>query len=359
MERIGSIPDVLIHDVIPSEKIFGYRNKMEFSFSDRRWLMPDEFAKGESANDFGLGLHMPGVFYKVIDLEGCLLQDDTGNRILRAVKDYARKSGVPVYGIKSHEGFWRFLTLRRSAAGDEWLVNIVTSKEKKEIVMPLAETLNGQFGNISTIVNNITSKQAAISFGEKEAILSGPGYIRDRIGDYDFQVSANSFFQTNTSGALRLYEKVVEYAELRGRETVLDLYCGTGTIPIFISAMAKEIVGIEIVESAVSDAKRNCRENHIDNCSFILGDIRERLNDLKHMPDVIVIDPPRAGMHKDISEKIMEMGVKKVVYVSCNPATMARDVNAMQEKYELLEIQPVDMFPHTYHIESVAKMVLR
>jgi 23S rRNA (uracil1939-C5)-methyltransferase len=359
MQRIGSVPDVLIHDVIPSDMIFGYRNKMEFSFSDRRWLMPGEFVKGETEEAFGLGLHVPGVFYKVIDMEGCLLQDDLGNGILRAVKDFVRTSGLPVYGLKSHEGFWRFLTLRRSAAHDEWLVNIVTSKEIKEAVTPLAEKLIREFGNIRTIVNNITSKKAAISFGEKEVILSGQGHIRDRIGDYDFQISANSFFQTNTSGARILYEKVVEYAGLSGKETVLDLYSGTGTIPIFLSAVAREIIGIEIVESAVSDAKRNCRENHVDNCSFILGDIRKMLDDLHQKPDVIVIDPPRAGMHKDIPEKIMSMGVKKMVYVSCNPATMARDINTLLEKYELIEIQPVDMFPHTYHIESVAKLVLK
>jgi len=359
MQRIGSVPDVLIHDVIPSDSVFGYRNKMEFSFSDRRWLMPGEFVKGKPADDFGLGLHVPGVFYKVIDMEGCLLQADTGNSILRAVKDYARTSSLPVYGLKTHEGFWRFLTLRRSAAHDEWLVNIVTSQEIKEALMPLADRLNRAFGNIRTIVNNITSKKAAISFGEKEVILSGPGHIRDRIGGYDFQVSANSFFQTNTSGAGRLYEKVVEYAGLSGKETVLDLYSGTGTIPIFLSAMAREIIGIEIVESAVSDAERNCRENRVDNCSFMLGDIRKRLDDLRQKPDVIVIDPPRAGMHRDVTEKIMGMGVKTIVYVSCNPATMARDISTLLEKYELAEIQPVDMFPHTYHIESVAKLVLK
>jgi 23S rRNA (uracil1939-C5)-methyltransferase len=359
MERIGLIPDALIHDVIPSDRIFGYRNKMEFSFSDRRWLLPGEFVKGESADEFGLGLHVPGVYYKVIDMQGCLLQGDTGNRILRAVREFAKNSKAPVYGLKSHEGFWRFLTLRHSVAYDEWLVNIVTAEDRKEITVPLAAALNREFTNIKTIVNNITSKKAGISFGEKEIVLSGEGKIRDRIGAYEFQVSANSFFQTNTSGAYRLYEKVIEYAELSGAETVLDLYCGTGTIPIFLSTRAKEIIGIEIIESAVSDAIKNCRENRIENCSFILGDIRKKLDDLKIKPDVLVIDPPRAGMHKDIPAKIMEMGVKKVVYVSCNPATMARDINAMQERYELVEIQPVDMFPHTYHIESVAKLVLK
>jgi 23S rRNA (uracil1939-C5)-methyltransferase len=359
MERIGSIPDALIHDVIPSERTFGYRNKMEFSFSDRKWLMPGDFVKGRNENELGLGLHVPGIYYKVIDMEGCLLQDETGNRILRAVREYAKRSDAPVYGLKSHEGFWRFLTLRHSVSYDEWLVNIVTSEEKKDIVFPLAQDLNGEFTNIKTIVNNITSKKAGISFGEKEIVLSGEGKIRDRIGGYEFQVSANSFFQTNTAGAARLYEKVVEYAGLKGDETVLDLYCGTGTIPIFLSSKAKEVVGIEIVESAVLDAEKNCRENGIANCSFILGDIRKKLDDLEKRPDVIVIDPPRAGMHKDIPPKLMEMGVKRMVYVSCNPATMARDINAMQERYELIEIQPVDMFPHTFHIESVAKLALK
>jgi len=359
MERIGSIHDALIHDVIPSDRIFGYRNKMEFSFSDRRWLPPGEFVKGENENQLGLGLHVPGVYYKVIDMEGCLLQDETGNQILCAVREFVKAGNIPVYGLKSHEGFWRFLTLRRSAAYDEWLVNIVTSEERKEIVIPLAQSLNQKFTNIRTIVNNITSKKAGISFGEKEIILSGEGQIKDRIGGYEFQVSANSFFQTNTSGAARLYEKVVEYAELKGDEAVLDLYCGTGTIPIFLSERAKEIIGIEIVESAVSDAEKNCRENQVSNCRFILGDIRKKLDDLKKRPDVLVIDPPRAGMHKDIPPKIMEMGVKTMVYVSCNPATMARDINALQERYELIEIQPVDMFPHTFHIESVAKLALK
>jgi 23S rRNA (uracil1939-C5)-methyltransferase len=359
MERIGSIPDAVIHDVIPSDRIFGYRNKMEFSFSDRRWLMPGEFEKGVCGDESGLGLHVPGVFSKVIDIKGCLLQEETGNSILRTVREYAKQSGAPVYGLKSHEGFWRFLTLRRSVFYNEWLVNIVTYEERRDIVVPLADRLNREFPSIKTIVNNITSKKAGISFGEREIVLSGEGKIRDRIGDYEFQVSANSFFQTNTSGAARLYEKVVEYAGLKGSETVLDLYCGTGTIPIFLSRYAKEITGIEIVESAVADAEKNCRDNGVTNCSFILGDIRKKLDDFKNRPDVLVIDPPRAGMHKDIPPKIMEMGVKTIVYVSCNPATMARDINAMQEKYKLEEIQPVDMFPHTFHIESVAKLALK
>ncbi|MFC1532998.1 23S rRNA (uracil(1939)-C(5))-methyltransferase RlmD [Thermodesulfobacteriota bacterium] len=359
MIRIGSLPEILVHDVIPSASIYGYRNKMEFSFSDRCWLLPEEYEKGETGNHFGLGLHVPGTFYKVIDMEACLLQHDTGNRILREVKRYVRESGVPVYGLKSHKGFWRFLTLRYSKTSDEWLVNLVTSDNKKEVVMPMAEALCNKFGNIKTVVNNINTRKAAIASGEKEVILTGRGYIRDTIGPFNFQVSANSFFQTNPSGTEKLYKKVVEYAELKGSEIVLDLYSGTGTIPVFLSGMAKEVIGMEIAESAVSDAKRNCEVNNVYNCRFILGDIREKISDLKKEPDVLILDPPRSGIHKDILAGIMKMAAERVIYVSCNPATMARDISQMFKKYEPMEIQPVDMFPHTYHIESVAKLILR
>jgi 23S rRNA (uracil1939-C5)-methyltransferase len=359
MYRIGAIDNVLVHDVIPSDRIYGYRNKMEFSFSDRCWLPAEEYAKGEREGGFGLGLHMPGTFFKVMDIDACLLQHDAGNLILNEVKRCVKESGVPVYGLKSHRGFWRFLTLRYSTAFDEWLVNLVTSEEDRGAVMPLSEALCKGFDKIKTVVNNINTRKAAVASGEREIILTGEGYIRDRIGPHTFQVSANSFFQTNSSGAGRLYEKVVEYAELEGHEVVLDLYCGTGTIPIFLSKKAKEVIGMEVVGAAVQDAERNCISNDALNCRFILGDIRETLPDIRFKPDVLIIDPPRAGIHEDILKGIMSMAVKKVVYVSCNPATMARDIRRMSDRYLVKEIQPVDMFPHTYHIEAVAKIVLQ
>jgi len=359
ISRIGAIDNVLVHDVIPSDRIYGYRNKMEFSFSDRCWLPAEEYAKGEREGGFGLGLHMPGTFFKVMDIDACLLQHDTGNLILNEVKRYVKESGVPVYGLKSHKGLWRFLTLRYSTAFDEWLVNLVTSEEDRGAVIPLSEGLCKGFDKIKTVVNNINTRKAAVASGEREIILKGEGYIRDRIGPHTFQVSANSFFQTNSSGAGRLYEKVMEYAELEGHEVVLDLYCGTGTIPIFLSKKAKEVIGMEIVAAAIQDAERNCISNDALNCRFILGDIRETLPDIRFKPDVLIIDPPRAGIHEDILKGIMSMAVKKVVYVSCNPATMARDIGRMSDRYLVKEIQPVDMFPHTYHIEAVAKMALQ
>ena len=359
MSRIGSLHKVPVHEVIPSRDIFGYRNKMEFSFSDRQWRLPMEYVKGEKPGDPGLGLHVPGTFYKVIDINACLLQHDTGNQILRDVKGIIAKGRLPAYSLRTHKGFWRFLVLRYSAKSNEWMVNLVTSEDRREALSDLAQNLSKRFANIKTVINNVNTKKAAIALGEREIILTGEGYLQDKLGPFDFQVSASSFFQTNTTAAENLFNKVADYADLQGSETVLDLYCGTGTIPIFLSDRAGELIGIEISESAVLDANVNCEINNIGNCRFIQGDIREVIPNLNLKPDVLILDPPRAGIHKDILTGIMEMNVKRVVYVSCNPATMARDMVRMSENYEIREIQPVDMFPHTHHIEAVAKMMLR
>jgi len=359
MLRIGGLARVPVHDAIPSQKKYGYRNKMEFSFSDRRWLLPEEMERGESKGDFALGLHVPGTFNKVIDVEACLLQHQTGNEILQEVKRYAKNSGIPAYGLKSHQGFWRFLALRHSESLDEWMVNIVTAEENRPVMTALADTLTGRFNNVKTVLNNITARKAGVATGEREGVITGPGFIEDRIGTYAFHISANSFFQTNSLGAETLYGKVLEFAELEGAETVLDLYSGTGTIPIFLSGHVRSVVGMEIIESAILDAQSNCEANGIHHCRFILGDIKDNLSALRWRPDVLIIDPPRAGMHKDVLARVMEMGTERVVYVSCNPATLARDLAVMSQDYEIVEIQPVDMFPHTYHIEAVAKLIRR
>ena len=359
IKRIGALEGVCVHDVIYSDEIYGYRNKMEFSFSDKQWVSPEEFNKGVVSENFALGLHVPGTYYKVIDINACLLQNPTGNLILQEIKDYVKKSKIPVYNLKSHEGFWRFLTLRYSKAFDQWMVNIITSANGRDIIIPLADILHDKFPEIKTVVNNISERKAATAVGEEEIIITGEGSINEMIGPHTFKISPNSFFQTNTSGAEILYNKVLEYGELEGTEKVLDLFCGTGTIPIYLSGAADEVLGMEISESAVSDAKLNCSVNYILNCSFILGDIRETIASISYKPDLLVVDPPRTGLHKDILKTIMEMNVKKMVYVSCNPATLARDLGDMADKYEVLEIQPVDMFPHTYHVESVAKIRLK
>ncbi|MDL1967954.1 MAG: 23S rRNA (uracil(1939)-C(5))-methyltransferase RlmD [Deltaproteobacteria bacterium] len=355
LEHIGMIKGVTVHSTISSKLIYGYRNKMEFSCSDRRWLMPDEMGMENQDLNFALGLHVPGTFHKVLDTKKCLLQPALGNNILDDIRTYIKESNVPVYGLRSHIGFWRFVMLRHSAAYDQWMVNIVTAEESSKILKPLSDLLTAKYPEIVSVINNINTRKAGIAIGEYEILLAGSPFIKEKIGPFEFTISANSFFQTNTSGAEILYEKVKEYAGLSGKECVVDLYSGAGTIAIFLADSAKELTGIEISKSAIQDAEANCRNNEISNCRFILGDIKDCLEHVKK-PDVMIIDPPRTGMHKNVVKQILDMAPAKIIYVSCNPATMARDLGMIKDNYKILEVQPLDMFPHTYHIESVARL---
>ncbi|MBN1930709.1 MAG: 23S rRNA (uracil(1939)-C(5))-methyltransferase RlmD [Desulfobacterales bacterium] len=356
LKHIGLIEAVEVQATIPSNQIYGYRNKMEFSCSDRRWLLPDELQREDIDKDFALGLHVPGTFHKVLDIRTCLLLPELGNQILDDIRTYMKNSDAPVYGLRSHVGFWRFVMLRHSAAYDQWMVNIITATEDRMQVQPLADFLMRKYPTIVSIINNINSRKAGIALGEYEILLAGNSCLKDKIGSLEFEISANSFFQTNTQGAEQLYAFVKEYAALSGSETVLDLYSGTGTIAIYLANFVKEVIGMEIVESAVSDAENNCRINDISNCRFYLGDINDCLAKLTVGPDVMIIDPPRSGMHKDVVKQILTMAPPRIIYVSCNPATMARDLGMMKNFYRLLKVQPIDMFPHTYHIESVVQL---
>jgi 23S rRNA (uracil1939-C5)-methyltransferase len=354
LEHIGDIRNIQVNPTLPSPKIFGYRNKMEFSCSDRKWIISEQMTGEDIDIGFAIGLHVPGTFYKVLDIRACLLQPDMGNQILNDVRHFIKDSGLPVYGLKSHVGFWRFLMLRHSVSEDQWMVNIITAFEDRKTVVSLAELLKEKYQNVVSVVNNVTGRKAGIAVGEYEVHLAGKTYIRDTIGPHIFEISANSFFQTNTRAAKSLYDTVAGYAQLTGQETVLDLYSGTGTIPIYLSGRASRIVGMEIVESAISDAEKNCRLNQVDNCYFIAGDIRTSLTAVDFKPHVMIIDPPRDGMHKDVVRQVLDMAPDRIVYVSCNPATLARDLALMKDTYQVIEVQPVDMFPHTFHIESVA-----
>jgi len=256
--------------------------------------------------------------------------------------------------LRSHEGFWRFVMLRHSVAFDKWMVNIVTSQKNIKVVTELGEQLAQAFPQIESIVNNVTDAKSGVSTGKEEILIHGQDHIQEKLGRFTFKVSANSFFQTNTRACEKLYAKVAEYADLKGNELVLDLYSGTGTIPLWLSKNASMVYGIEIVKSAVIDAKKNAALNGIENCEFLEGDIKDVLPRLKQTPDVVIIDPPRVGMHKDVVAQVLALHPEKIVYVSCNPATLARDLEMLCPVYEVVEVQPVDMFPHTYHIESVA-----
>ncbi len=356
LEHIGLVREVPVHPTLPSDRVFEYRNKMEFSCADRRWLMPSELGREEILTDFALGLHVPGTYHKVLDIDACLLQPELGNRILAEGRAFMKASPLPPYGLRSHEGFWRFLMLRHSVARNQWMVNLITAAEDRPAVAPLAAALRDKYPEIVSVVNNITARKAGIAVGEYEIPLAGESVIRDRIGERLFEISANSFFQTNTRGAESLYGVVRAYSRLTGAERVADLYCGTGTIGIFLSGEAASVVGLEIVESAVADAENNRRVNGVKNCRFVHGDIRESLGAIGEPPDVMIIDPPRDGMHKDVLKGVMEMAPERLVYVSCNPATLARDIFSLKDRYEVAEVQPVDLFPHTWHIESVARL---
>jgi len=359
IERIAKIEGVMVYPTAASPREFEYRNKMEFSCADRRWLLPDELGQPDIDNNFAIGLHVPGTFHKVMDTAACLLQPALGNRILNEVRNYIKASAAPVYGLRSHEGYWRFVMLRHSVSENQWMVNIITATEDRSQVQPLAKRLTSLFPEIVSVVNNITARKAGIAIGEYEINLAGSAVIRDKIGAFEFEISANSFFQTNTRGAEKLYEIVKAYAGLCGHETVLDLYSGTGTIAIFLSSAAREVIGLEIVEGAVKDAGHNCRLNKISNCRFIAGDIRDSLSRIDTRPDVMIIDPPRTGIHPDVVKQIIDMAPDRMVYVSCNPATLARDLEMLKDLYIVREVQPVDMFPHTFHIESVARLEKR
>lgn len=356
LSHIGKAAHCQVHSVLPSSQIFGYRNKMEFSFSDRRWYLPGEEDEASGNKNCALGLHIPGTFDKIVDIEGCLLQKEKGNEILRAVKRYVKDSGVPVYGLESHRGFWRYLVLRHSYCFDEWMVNIVTSDERDPPVHALASMLRDRFKEITSIVNGINTRKGGTAVGEWERTLAGDRNIRDKIGGFTFEISVNSFFQTNTRMAERLYKSVKDFASLRGEETVLDLYCGIGTVSIFLAPDASRVIGMDISNSALADANRNCLLNGIDNCKFLCGDVKTLLPQVNIKPELLVTDPPRTGMHRRVVDQILRFLPERIIYISCNPATLARDIALLKERYRVEEVQPIDLFPNTYHVESVARL---
>lgn len=359
--KLGGFTDFIIEDIIPSEDVFYYRNKMEFSFSDKRWLTKDEIASdNQFVRNFALGLHIPKIFDKVLDVDECFLQSELSNQILNFTRTFFLNKNISVYSTKTHTGFLRNLVIRQSYYTEDLMINLVTSEEDDELLKEYSENLVKNFPAITTIVNNISKKLSAVAVGDYEKVYFGDGFIYDKIGNNTFRISANSFFQTNTKQAEKLYQTALEFAELKGNEIVYDLYSGAGTIAIYISQKAKEVFAFETVQSAVEDAKVNAQLNNILNVEFINADLYKSFlpiiqKNILLNPDVIIIDPPRSGMHKNTVDDVIKLSPEKIVYVSCNPATQVRDIKMMVEAgYKLVKIKPVDMFPQTYHIENVA-----
>lgn len=354
VEHIAGLENITVVDTLPSKQVWAYRNKMEFSFSDQCWLLPEELGNESLKKDFALGLHVPGSFDKILNIDNCLLQSDAANKVLNIVRKYSLENQLKPYGIRSQEGYLRFLVIRQSLYLNDIMVNIVTHTKEPELLYPLAKLIMSEVPEVSSVVNNINTRKAQVAFGEEEIVLSGHKNISDKIGEYSFEISANSFFQTNTAQAKKLYDVVIDYAQLNGNEIVWDLYAGTGTISMFLARKAEFVYAFELIDSAVKDAIKNARKYGIKNLKFISGDLLHNLNTIDQDAQVIIVDPPRSGMHPKVCKFLSESTAERIIYVSCNPTTMARDLEIISENYKVLKIQPVDMFPHTYHIESVA-----
>ena len=354
-------PDVLPVMAAPDQ--FHYRNKVEFSCSNMRYLLPDEMKLEEllKPKGFALGFHAPGNFEKVLDLDRCFLAKECMNTVLETVRRFAFERGLAPYAAKVHEGYLRNVMLRYSERHDQLMVNIVTSWYEREVMEALRARLEAALpGQAMTIVNNVTTRRNTVAVGEQEYLVSGEGFVTERLGTLDFRISANSFFQTNTRQAEALYDQILAEAGLRPEDTVYDLYCGTGTITLYLARHCRQAIGIEVVESAIQDAKMNATRNGIDNAVFFQADLKdfhamEEALSPYDAPRVIVTDPPRAGMHPKALDTMLKLQPERIVYVSCNPANLARDGKEIAARgYRLTSIQPVDMFPQTSHIETVA-----
>lgn len=362
-EHIAGLKDFDFEEIIPSENNFFYRNKMEFSFADRRWLTKEEIGSEDVFDKvFALGLHIPRIFDKVLDINECFLQSELSNEILNFTRRFFKEKNVSIYSTKTHFGYLRNLVIRQSQNKDDLMVNLVTSKEDDALMKEYTSELLKSIPQITTVINNINKKKATVAIGDYEKVYHGEGFIYDKIGNYNFRISANSFFQTNTLQAEDLYKTAMEFAELKGDEIIYDLYSGAGTIAIYVSGKAKKVIGFESIRSALKDAAENAMLNNIENVQFAEANLFKSFLPIVEQnkipkPDVIIIDPPRSGMHKNTVDDVIQLNPEKIVYVSCNPATQTRDIKLMVDAgYELKMMKPVDMFPHTYHIENVASL---
>ena len=347
--HIGGFSDVPVQEALDSDQTFYYRNKMEYAFA------PD------APQHLVLGLHPRGRFDRVFDLKQCFLQSENANRIVDFVRAFANGKKIIPYDYKERSGFLRFLTIREGKNTDMTMANLVTNKGEFPFKDEFTSRLLADFPFVKSVVRNINSKLANIAVGEEEELLAGDRTITEKLDNFTFEISSNSFFQTNTHQAKKLYEIVLSMADLQGDESVLDLYCGNGTISIFLSEKAKKVIGIESVEESIENARKNAALNGVTNCEFICGEVKKvlaKLVDDKRIPDLVVVDPPRAGLHKHVVRSLLNMRPPKIIYVSCNPSTLARDLRLLCEEYYRLErVQPVDMFPHTYHIETVVELI--
>jgi len=370
LKRIGKVALPEISPIIGCEQTTQYRNKLEYTFSTKKFIPDEEFKElkkshadiDEAVTQDVAGFHAKGVFDKIVEIDVCHLQPEPTNLLRKTIAGFAKENGFSFYDIKRHKGFLRNVIVRMATTG-EIMVNVVFAYEDEVARKKLLDHLLQKFPSITTLLYTINPKlNDSLTSLEPIAYL-GKGFIIEMLEDFHFKISPKSFFQTNTKQAEKLYRLTRDFAELKGTEIIYDLYCGTGSIGIFLSRQAKKIIGVEAVEDAVKDAKENAALNNIDHAEFFCGDVIEICNDdffqVHGKPDVVITDPPRAGMHEKLVQKLLDISSPVIVYVSCNPATQARDLSLLDEKYSVEKIQPVDMFPHTHHIENIVQLKLR
>jgi 23S rRNA (uracil1939-C5)-methyltransferase len=362
LSRIAKIEVDGIMDIVPSPADRYYRNKLEYTFSDKRWLYDGENKEDETLNMNALGFHIPGRFDKILDVKHCYLQAEPSNDLRNSIRDFVIEQGYTFYNLRNHEGALRNLIVRTSSTG-EVMVIVVFAYVSQEEVDKLMSFIDGRFPQITSLLYIVNQKKNDTIFDQDVVAFKGPEYIHEEMNGIKFRIGPKSFYQTNSIQALRLYEITRDFAGFTGNELVYDLYTGAGTIANFIASHVREVVGVEYVPTAIEDAKVNSGINNITNTKFYAGDMKDVLVAdfvaLHGKPDVIITDPPRAGMHPDVVARLMEIEAPKIVYVSCNAATQARDLLVLKEKYDTVKIQPVDMFPHTQHVENVVLLILR
>jgi 23S rRNA (uracil1939-C5)-methyltransferase len=361
MQHIGGLKNVIIHPIIGSQPEYHYRNKLEFTFTSKRYLLKEEMNGDPVKQMNGLGFHIPGRFNKVMNIDQCYLQDERSDAIRNFVRETAIQNNLTFSDLKLQEGFLRNLVIRNTMT-DEWMVIVVFRENISEKITSLMNAIKNEFPWITSLQYFINQKRNDSLHDQQPVLFHGRECIIEKLENLSFLIGPKSFFQTNSAQALVLYQTVRKMAGLTGTENVYDLYSGTGSIAAFVSANAKKVTGVEYVQEAVDDAQKNANLNNISNMSFYASDMKDLLTveffNSHGVPDVIITDPPRAGMHESVTRRINESGAKKIIYVSCNPSTQARDLQILSEKYSVEEMQPVDMFPHTSHVENVALLKL-
>ena len=363
LSKIGGVTIDKYNKILGSKKTYNYRNKMEFTFSNKRWLTQEEILSNENiADKNALGFHVPGMFDKVIDIKTCHLQDEPSNTIRNRIREFALNNKLSFFDLKKQEGLLRNLMIRISKIGEIMVLVQFFNDDSKKINL-LMSFIKDSFSEITSLLYTINTKPNNTIYDQEIICYSGKNYIREKIENLTFKIGPKSFFQTNSEQAKLLYSSVRKLANIKNNDVVYDLYTGTGTIAQFISNNAKKVVGIDSVPEAIDAAMESAKDNNIRNCIFYSGDMKNIFSDefiLKNgKPDVIIADPPRDGMHKKVIEQLLKILAKRIIYVSCNPATQARDLALLKEKYNIKEIQSVDMFPHTHHVENILSLDLR